>query len=130
MYSTIDLFCADLYTGRAELYKIGSAETLMYNGDETRAICSVSAPAGMIEEINPEKKRLELKEGDVILMMTDGITEAGYTVSKTDWIKNIIIKPHDSMEQLAREVMDTALKKSRGVPKDDMSVIALRLMSV
>lgn len=130
IYSTVDLLCVDLYTGRAELYKIGSAETLMYNGDEARAIASVSAPAGIIQDINPEKKRLELKEGDVILMMTDGITEAGYTVSKTDWIKNIIIKPHDNMEQLAREVMDTALQKSRGVPKDDMSVIALRLMSV
>lgn len=130
VYSTIDLLSVDLYTGRAELYKIGSAETMMYNGDEAKAISSGSAPIGMIGDINPEKKRLELKEGDVILMMTDGITEAGYTISKTDWIKNIIIKPHESMEQLAREVMDTALKKSRGVPKDDMSVIALRLMSV
>lgn len=130
MYSTLDLLAVDMFTGAAELYKIGSAETVMYNGGEARAIASASVPAGIIGEIRPEKKKLELREGDVILMMTDGITEAGYAVSKTDWIKSIIIKPHDSMEQLAREVMDTALRKSRGVPKDDMSIIALRLLSV
>lgn len=129
-YSTIDLLCVDLYTGKAELYKIGSAQTLVYNGAETKILSSVSAPAGIIESIHPDKKTLELKEGDVILMMTDGITEAGYAMSKTDWIKNIIIKPHDNMSQLAKEVMDTALKKSRSIAKDDMSVIALRLMSL
>lgn len=129
-YSTIDLLSVDLYTGRAELYKIGSAETLVYNGTEAKTLASVSAPAGIIESIRPDKKVLELKEGDVILMMTDGITEAGYARSKTDWIRSIIIKPHDDMSQLAKEVMDTALRKSRSVAKDDMSVIALRLMAL
>ena len=129
-YSTIDLLSVDLYTGRAELYKIGSAETLVYNGIETKTLSSVSAPAGIIESIHPDKKVLELKEGDVILMMTDGITEAGYARSKTDWIRSIMIKPHEDMSQLAKEVMDTALRKSRSIAKDDMSVIALRLMSV
>lgn len=129
-YSTIDLLAVDLYTGKAELYKIGSAQTVVYSGDEPRTISSSSAPAGIIQSIDPDKKSLELKEGDVILIMTDGITEAGYTMSKTDWINNIIIKPHETMAQLAREVMDTALKKSRSIAKDDMSVIALRLMSM
>ena len=129
-YSTVDLLSVDLYTGKAELYKIGSAETLIYNGTETKTFASVSAPAGIIESIRPDRKVLELKEGDVILMMTDGITEAGYARSKTDWIRSIIIKPHEDMSQLAKEVMDTALRKSRSIAKDDMSVIALRLMAL
>lgn len=62
-------------------------------------------------------------------MMTDGITEVGYTVSRTEWIKNLIIKPYDTMEQLAGDIMDTALEKNRGVARDDMSVMAMRILS-
>ena len=81
-----------------------------------------------MSDIRLNDQRLELSEGDIIIMMTDGITESGYTVSRTDWIKQIVIKPHDNMEQLAKEIMDTALDKSRGIARDDMSVLAMRML--
>ncbi len=130
MFSTIDLLCIDLYTGKAELYKIGSAETMLLSGGDVKAISAASAPIGIVEHITPDRKRLELAEGDIVLLMTDGITESGYTVSKTDWIRSILIKPHNTMDELAHEVIDTALSKSRGTAEDDMSVIALRVMGV
>lgn len=128
MYSTVDLLAVNLYTGEAELYKIGSAETVINTGDEVRAISSVSAPIGILSDIKFDKKKLKLREGDIVLMMTDGITEAGYAASRTDWIKNIIIRPFDDMEKLTHEVMDTALSKSRNLAKDDMSIIAIRFI--
>ncbi len=130
IYSTIDLLCINLYTGETELYKIGSAETVMLNGDEVKAISSVSAPVGILSDIRLDKKAFNLNEGDTILMMTDGITESGYSASRTDWIKKIIIKPFESMDELSKEVMDTALEKNRNIAKDDMSIVALKFMGV
>lgn len=128
MFSTVDLLCIDLYSGKAELYKIGSAETVILNSDEVRVLSSNSIPVGILSDIRLDNRSVSLNEGDVILMLTDGITEAGYAASRTEWLRNIIIKPFESMDELAKEVMDTALAKNKNVAKDDMSVIALRVM--
>ncbi len=127
-YSTVDIMRIDLYTGEAEFFKIGSAESVILCGDEVSVLSSSSAPVGILSDIRLGSKKMTLGEGDTVLMMTDGITEAGCTVSRTDWIKNLIIKPYGEMSELAKEVMDTALEKSRGIAKDDMSVAAVRLM--
>ena len=127
-YSTVDIMRVDLYTGEAEFFKIGSAESLILSGDEVSVLSSSSVPVGILSDIRLGSKKAELREGDIVLMMTDGITEAGCTVSRTDWIKDIMIKPYAEMSELAKEVMDTALEKSRGIARDDMSVIAMRVM--
>lgn len=129
MYSTIDLLCIDLYTAEAQMYKIGSAQTLMLNGGEIKTITSSSVPAGILSDIRLDKKTVVMKEGDVILMMSDGITESGYSVSRTEWIKKIMVKPFENMDDLAKEVMDTAIEKNNGMAKDDMSIVALRILS-
>ena len=41
----------------------------------------------------------------------------------------IMVKPFENMDDLAKEVMDTAIEKNRGTAKDDMSIVALRIMS-
>ena len=111
------------------MYKIGSAETLMLNSGDVKMITSSSVPAGILSDIRLDKRTVAMKEGDVILMMSDGITESGYSVSRTEWIKKIMVKPFESMDDLAKEVMDTAIEKNRGTAKDDMSIVALRIMS-
>ena len=128
-YSTIDLLYVDLYSGAAHMYKIGSAQTLILSGGEIKTVSSACAPVGILSDIRLDKKTVSLKEGDIILMMSDGITESGYSVSKTEWIKKIIAKPQESMEKLAKEVIDTAIKKNNGFARDDMSVVALRFLS-
>lgn len=128
-YSTIDLLYVDLYSGEAHMYKIGSAQTLILSGGEIKTVSSACAPVGILSDIRLDKKTVSLKEGDIILMMSDGITESGYSISKTEWIKKIIAKPQESMEKLAKEVIDTAIKKNNGFARDDMSVVALRFLS-
>ncbi len=129
MFSTIDLLCVDLYTSEAHMYKIGSAQTIMLKGGEVKTVSSQSAPIGILSDITIDKKSVVLKEGDIILMMSDGITESGYSVSRTEWIRKILIKPWKNMDELAHEVMETALIKNNNLARDDMTVVAMRVMS-
>lgn len=129
IYTTIDLLCIDLYTAEAYMYKIGSAQTVLLNGGEFKILSSTSVPAGILSDIRLDKKTVMLKEGDLILMMSDGITEAGNSISKTDWIKKIMAKPFEDTDSLAKSVMDTALMKNNGAARDDMSVVALEILS-
>ncbi len=130
MYSTIDLLYIDLYTAEAQMYKIGSAETLILNGGNVKTVTSSSHPAGILSDIRLDKKTVALKEGDVVVMMTDGITECGCSASRTDWVRKIMVKPHEDMETLAKEIMDTAVEKNGNQARDDMSVVAIKLKAL
>lgn len=126
VYSTIDLLCIDLYSGEAQMYKIGGAQTLFLNAGEVKTITSSSLPVGILSDIQPDKKTVMLKEGDVIVMMSDGITESGCSLSKTEWIRKTMIKPFETTDELAKAIMDTAMEKNNGAARDDMSVVAMR----
>lgn len=130
MFSTVDLLCIDLYKGCADLYKIGSAETVILSDGNVKTLSSSSVPVGILADIRLDNKNIQLSEGDIILMLTDGITEAGYSASRAEWIKKTIIKPFNTMDELAKEIMDTALEKNKNVARDDMSVIAVRLLGI
>lgn len=127
-FSTIDLLSVDLMTGICEFFKIGSAESVIMHGANVETIFSVSLPAGIAGGINVEGQVKKLADGDVILMMSDGISEAGFGAARTDWLKKEIQKPFDEMDEMAQSVMDTAVKKSRGSVLDDMTVAAVRLI--
>lgn len=126
-FSTVDILCIDLMTGICEFFKIGSAESIIMHGANVETVFSVSLPVGMISEVHTEGQAKRLTSGDTILMMSDGVTEAGLG-SRTDWIKTEIQKPYIVMDDMAAAVIEAAIKKSRDSVLDDMTVAAVRLV--
>lgn len=124
-FATIDLCEIDLITGKANFYKIGSAISLLYDNGEVSSVFSVSLPAGMLPHIGIKAQGKVLFDANIILMVSDGITEAGEI--KTDWLKSQLKTPHSSMQEKADAIMAEAIKKSGGEIKDDMSVICVML---
>lgn len=127
-FSTIDLLCIDLMTGICEFFKIGGAQSVLLRGANVETVFSVSLPAGMIADIKVQGQSRRLSDGDTVLMMSDGVSEAGYGTAHTDWLKKQIKMPFDTMDELAQSVIETAVKKSRNVVADDMTVAAVRLL--
>lgn len=124
-FTTLDLLCVDLMNGSAEFYKIGSAQSFMYRHGKTETLFSAAFPIGISAhtEVLPQSRRLE--DGDVLVLASDGITEAGER--RSEWLKNQIKTPHLSMQSMAEEITARALEKNGGEIKDDMSVIALKI---
>ncbi len=127
-FSTIDLLCIDLMTGIADFYKIGGAESYIYTGGAVETVFSVSLPAGMLPDVKIQSQMKKLGDGDIIMMLSDGITEAGYGRVRAEWIKKKIKMPYDTMDMLADEVITAAVQKSHNEVADDMSVAAIRLV--
>lgn len=127
-FSTVDLLCIDLMTGVSEFFKIGGAESIILHGPNVETVFSVSLPIGMLSEIKVQGQAKRLTDGDVILMMTDGVSEAGYGTVRTDWLKKEIKMPFETMDALAQSVVETAVKKSHNSIVDDMTVAAVRLV--
>lgn len=122
-FTTIDFLHFDLYSGSAEIYKLGSAPTYIKRGESVRRISSLSFPAGVPapEEGRAERFSQKLNDGDFIVLTTDGISE-----SDDSWLYELISKYEDkNVKRLADEIIATATAKNQS--NDDMTVLVMRV---
>ena len=128
MFSTIDLLCIDLVTGVAEFYKIGAAQSLISHDGNIETVYSSSLPAGMLCDIRPQGQTKRLSDGDTVIMMSDGISEAGNGTVRTEWIKQKLRCIPTDAEETAQDIMETVIEKSHGLIYDDMTVAAIKII--
>lgn len=126
-YATIDLGIIDLYNGIGEFIKIGSATTFIKSGDEVRALRSSSLPVGILDDIDIESEIIELKDGDMIIMVTDGV-EDSMGLENEKWLDEAI----GSMESgnprdIADRILHMAEENYKGEVMDDMTVLVSKI---
>ncbi len=80
-------------------------------------------PAGILRGIEFAKRTAVLSRGDLIVMMSDGITELG-----GEWLSALLKGfEENTPQEIADSILKEALNVSEGQKEDDMSVIAARL---
>jgi stage II sporulation protein E len=77
-FATVDLLAADLSAGDAVLYKWGAAPSYLRRGTVVRKLGTASPPPGLEagEACQVEGVRLSFKEGEVLVMLSDGAAGA------------------------------------------------------
>ncbi len=118
--ATLDISCIDLHNGRTELLKAGAAPTLIRrNGRTGRAECR-SLPAGILNDVGFDKATVTLREGDLLVMISDGACSDG-----TDWIcAELEAFKGGSAKQLSEHIATTARRRRRDGHEDDITVFA------
>ena len=121
--ATLDCACIDLFTGRVELYKAGAPATYLVKGNKVTKCELSSMPAGILRNIEFAKRTAALGDGDLVVMVSDGITEPG-----GEWLTAMLSGAEEmSADEIANEIIKTALNITRDMREDDMSVIAARI---
>lgn len=126
-FSTVDLFEFDAYTGDAEFLKIGSAESFIRHKNEVETLTSSSLPVGILDEVRTVTISRKLSVGDIIVMVSDGVGEAGYGVLKGEWIKRMIKTAGNDINRLAEEILAEAVRRNFPEKDDDMTVAVMRI---
>ncbi len=128
-FSTLDICVVDLYSGLAEFVKIGAAATFIKRGDEVEVIRSTSLPVGMLNRVDMEVTKRKLKDGDMIIMVTDGILDSKEKlIHKEKWVEKALWEirsnnPQDIADYLLQEAKSNAASSGN----DDMTVLAARV---
>jgi len=115
-FATVDITVINLVTGKAEFIKAGAAPTYVKRGNSVYELGCSSLPAGIVVDARFEKSKCKLKENDMIIMASDGVTAVGSRIlSKiaTDYKGN-------SPTELAELILNEANKVS--LNSDDMTV--------
>ncbi len=74
-FATLDLMGIDLITGEAVFIKSGAAPTFILRNGSVFKIDAKTLPIGITQEIAAEQISFALEEGDVVVMLSDGIAQ-------------------------------------------------------
>ena len=123
-FTTLDMVSMNLYTGEMEVLKNGAAATFIKRGDEVETLYSSALPVGVELEVEPDQKRRQLQDGDIIVMVTDGIIDAFPGEEKEFYIENILVTMGSSNpSDIANRILMQALERGERMASDDMSVL-------
>ena len=121
--ATVDLFEIDLLTKEATFIKSGAAPSYIKRDSSIFRIRSQTAPIGLMRAIDSEKTKVEIRPGDHIIMLSDGIAEVS---EDAPWLLLLLGEPAKrNLEEYARAILAEALKNNGA--RDDMSVVVLRI---
>jgi stage II sporulation protein E len=128
-FSTLDICSVDLYTGESEFIKIGAASTFILRNGKVSVIRASTLPMGMLNVVDLETSTRKLSHGDVIVMVTDGVTDSvSNRFDQEGWLLETLrgckyVNPQD----IADYILSEAERLSEQLPKDDMTVLAARV---
>ena len=124
--STVDLFEFDTLSGEAVFFKCGAAPSYVKRDSSIFRIRSETAPLGLMKSIDAEKIRVEVKSGDYIIMLSDGVSQ---TPEDSIWLLELLGKPpKPDVRDYAEYILEAARVNSKIL--DDMSVAVARIIKV
>ncbi|HNT03628.1 MAG TPA: stage II sporulation protein E [Bacillota bacterium] len=128
-YSTVDMTVINQYNGEVEFIKVGAVSTFIKNEEGVQIIKTGTLPVGILSRIDVELVRKKLKDGDFVVMVTDGVLDCNREiVDKEKWLAELI-RDVDTRnpQRLAEEILQSCLQANGGEAPDDMTVMAAKV---
>ncbi|MBQ4546570.1 MAG: SpoIIE family protein phosphatase [Oscillospiraceae bacterium] len=123
--ATADAFSINLYTGCAGFFKAGAEASFVMKNGRVSKVENISLPAGILGGAEYEQSSIRLGEGDIAVLITDGVTASG-----SDWIpselRSLAEKP---AQEIAAGIAETAQKRRTDGHSDDITVMVMKIVS-
>lgn len=129
MFATADLCVVDLHSGEACFSKLGACGSFVLQEKGVTRIPGGRLPLGILEQVEPAVKKLEVHPGDMIIMVSDGVADdlregqAEWLAAQMEGLRHL--KPSEA----ARRLTDLAASRDGGEARDDMTVVAMRILA-
>lgn len=121
--STLDLTGVDLYTGKVTLKKAGAPATFVRKNGRIMVREMPSLPVGILNGVKFSSDTVNLSSGDMVVMVSDGVI-----TGDEKWLEKLIRSWNEgSTQELARAVVDEAIKRRGDSPDDDITALAIRI---
>ena len=105
--------------------------TFIRRKDRTECIQSESLPIGVVTNLEIDTKEVSLEDGDLVIMVTDGVMDA-LPVGEQEFLMKMIIegthKPN--VKETANHILQQVMECSGELPLDDMTVLVVEMVSL
>lgn len=124
-FTALDVSVIDLKNCTADFIKYGAPYGYIVNSGAVRIVESNSLPLGILSDMTPAVCHAQLSDGDMIILVTDGISDAfGGSSEIIDFIRK---EPALNPQAISDRIMEKAVELSNGAHKDDMTVLSVRI---
>lgn len=121
---TVDMCVIDKYLGVARFIKLGAATTFIKRDNWVEVISSTSLPLGVLEKVDYDSVVKKLYDGDLIVLVSDGVIEALEGDDKEEQIVRMLLDIKVKVpDVVARELMERVCTINNKPLADDMSVL-------
>ena len=129
IFATVDLALIDKERGQAHFYKMGAASSYIIRNKSLRKIEHGALPIGIVDNVKARQMVIRLFPGDVLVMVSDGITEADRNDLEAKWLQSYLLEVGEDIgpRNMASQIANLAESKYSATKKDDISVIVLRI---
>ena len=124
-FAALDVCTLSLSSGRCDFIKIGAPYGFVLKEAGVSLVQGNSLPLGILDDIRPEVSSDTLTPGDVLVLASDGVTDA--FASDSDFLDFLKNGRRRNPQELAESVLKQAKILSGGVLKDDMTVLCVRM---
>lgn len=124
-FATLDICEINLNDASAAFTKLGAAGAYIKTENKIRKISGKSLPAGIVREANGEKVMLPIVSDCTIVLVSDGVADAGIKNNGDDkWLEKELSDINNRNPQIvAAKILESALKHNNKRADDDMTVI-------
>lgn len=123
-YSTLDVCLLDLDKQMADFVKVGAPYGLVKHASSIELIEGGALPIGALDSINPSIYQTVISTKDIVIMATDGITDAFETTENLeDFVSHLV---STNPQVLAETILNQAVYLNNNSAKDDMTVLVAR----
>lgn len=130
-FSTLDLNVINLYSGEIDFIKVGAVPSFIKRGKSIKIIMSNMPPFGLTDELEIEPYKTNVKGGDIIVTVSDGILDVTSRLyENSSWIEEYLINAVREPKQLAEDILQKAKELCGGISKDDMTVVVSKVSSM
>lgn len=124
-FTALDVSVIDLKTCSVDFIKYGSPYGFILGEKGIKIVEGNSLPLGIIDELKPSVCTSSLSDGDIVLLLSDGISDAfGSSGEIIDFLRIQVAK---NPQTLANNTLNKALELNGGNKKDDMTALAIRI---
>lgn len=124
-FTALDVTVIDLNDLSADFIKYGSPYGFIVSNNQVKIIEGNTLPLGIIEDLSPAVCKTKLSDGDIILLLSDGISDA--FKSSGEIIDYLRTAPAFNPQTLTEDILSKALQKLNGEKRDDMTALAVRI---
>lgn len=126
-YVALDFSVIDFDAHELRFYKAGAAQSYLISDDEIKRLQASSLPVGILESFDCYHNRIDIKEDDIIIMLTDGIADSIAEDEQKSLDKYLEIIKNKDPQSIADSILTYAL---RGCDKviDDMTVLVIKIV--
>lgn len=128
-YTTMDMALFDQYTGTIEFLKMGASASFILRDREVITVKSSSLPIGILKDIDLVSCKKQLKDGDILIMVSDGVLEDEETLADREvTFKHFILEAQSSSpEYMAQFLINKTKNLLAGTKGDDMTIVVARI---